>query len=54
MVSKINIDTTPNKETDKSSSLMMYPRCLNRLSVCEVVNVFATFTGRDSRNPSGV
>ncbi len=33
---------------------MVYPRCFSRLSAWEVVNTFASFTGRDSRKPSAV
>ena len=50
----MNIDATPNQETGEGSSLMRYPRCLSRLSACEVVRTFSLFTGRDSRKPSGV
>ncbi len=51
---KVNIDTTPNQVTETISSLITYPRCFRRLSACEVVNIFDSFTGRDSRKPSGV
>ena len=54
VVEKTNIDTTPNQVARTESSLMTYPRCLSRLSACEVVNTFDSFTGRDSRKPSGV
>ena len=50
----MDIDTTPNQEAGITSSLMVYPRCLRRLSACEVVSTFDSFTGRDSRKPSGV
>ena len=33
---------------------MTYPRNLRRLSACEVVRIFSSFTGRDSRKPLGV
>ena len=33
---------------------MTYPRNLRRLSACEVVRIFSSFAGRDSRKPSGV
>ena len=33
---------------------MIYPRNLRRLSACEMVRIFSSFTGRDSRKPSGV
>ena len=54
MAEKLNIDTTPNQVTGTASALMTYPRCLSRLSACEVVSTFDSFTGRDSRKPSGV
>lgn len=50
----MNIDTTPNQATGTTSSLMIYPRCLSRLSACDVVSTLDSFTGRDSRKPSGV
>ncbi|MFR1173690.1 MAG: hypothetical protein ACLSEA_09200 [Thomasclavelia ramosa] len=50
----MNIDATPNQEASEGASLMRYPRCLSRLSACEVVRIFSLFTGRDSRTPSGV
>lgn len=33
---------------------MTYPRNLRRLSGCEVVRIFSSVTGRDSRKSSGV
>lgn len=36
----MNIDATPNQEASEGSSLMRYPRCLSRLSACEVVRTF--------------
>ena|GEM_PF-2990204 len=50
----MNIDATPNQEAIEGSSLMRYPRCLSRLSACEVVRTFSLFTVRDSRKPPGV
>ena len=33
---------------------MTYPRCFSRLSACEVVNTFDSFTDGGARKPSGV
>lgn len=51
---KVNIDTPPNQEAAITSSVIVYPRCLRRLSACKVVNTLDLFTGCDSRKPSGV
>lgn len=48
------MDTIPNQETGTAAALMIYPRCLSKLSACEVVKTFDSFAGRDSRKPSGV
>lgn len=40
VLKKVNLDTTPNQVTGATSSLMIQPHSLSRLSACEVVKTF--------------